>query len=88
MLTNSAWRWPSWSLSLRTLNGCVTAFSPFLGNGKHFPFLYFKRTVVIPPDYTGYRNFHRPSSVVVFATMFKQMPNWVFPVAQSAIDNQ
>ena len=33
---------------------CVTALSPLLGNGKHFPFLYVKRTLVIPLDITGY----------------------------------
>ena len=67
---------------------CVTAFSLLLGNGKHFPFLYFKRTVVIPLDYTGYRNFHRHRRVVVFTTMFKQTPNPVFTVSESAIDYQ
>ena len=51
---------------------CVTVLSPLLGNGKHFPFLYFKGTVVILLDYTGNRNFHRHSSVVVFATTFIQ----------------
>ena len=51
-----------------------TAISPLLGNGKHFPFLYFKGTVVIPLDNTGYRNFHRHSSINVLATTFKQMP--------------
>ena len=43
-------------------------FSPLLGNGKHFPFLYFKRKVVILHDYTGDRNFHRRNSIVVLAT--------------------
>ena len=42
-------------------------FSPRIGNGKHFPFLYFKRTVVILHDYTGNRNFYRHNSVVVLA---------------------
>ena len=49
---------------------------------------YFKRTVVIPLDSITYRNFHRHSSVVVFATTFKQTPNPVFTVSQSAIDYQ
>ena len=42
-------------------------FSPLLRKGKHFPFLYFKRTVVIFHDYTGNRNFYRHNSVVVLA---------------------
>ena len=56
---------------------CITVFSLLLGNGKHFPFLHFRRTEVIPLDYTGYRNFHRHNSAVVFATKFKRKPNWV-----------
>ncbi|CAH3132388.1 unnamed protein product [Porites lobata] len=44
---------------------CITVFSLLLGNGKHFPFLHFRRTEVIPLDYTGYRNFHRHNSAVV-----------------------
>ena len=56
---------------------CITVFSLLLGNGKHFPFHHFRRTEVIPLDYTGYRNFHRHNSAVVFATTFKRKPNRV-----------
>ena len=38
-----------------------------LGNGKHFPFLYFKRTVVIPFDSTRNGNFYRHSGVEAIA---------------------
>ena len=55
----------------------ITVFSLLLRNGKHFPFLHFKRTEVIALDYTGYRNFYRHNSAVVFATTFKQKPNRV-----------
>ena len=44
---------------------CITVFSLLLGRGKHFPFLHFKRTEVIPLDYTGH------NSAIVFATPFK-----------------
>ena len=67
---------------------CVTVFSPLLGNGKHFPFLYFKRTVVIHLDYTGNRNFHSHDSECVCKPAFKQMPTLVFTVALSAVDYQ
>ena len=45
---------------------------PSSWNRKTLLLLYFERTVVIPLDYTGNRNFHRHSNVVVFATPFKQ----------------
>ena len=56
---------------------CITVFSLLSGNGKNFPFLHFRRTEVIPLDYTGYRNFHRHNSAVVFVTTFKRKPNRV-----------
>ena len=62
-------QWPKWADKIRLEMAklasftpsfkWVTVFSRLLGNGKHFPFLYFKRTVVIPLDYTGNRNFYR-----------------------------
>jgi len=67
--------WPKWADKIRlemaklasfTPNfECVTVFSPLLGNGDQFPFLYFKRTVVITLDYAGNRNFHRRGSECV-----------------------
>ena len=57
-----------------------TAISPLLGNGEHFPFLYFRRTVVMPLDNTGYRNFHGHSNIVVFATTFIQMPDQLLTI--------
>ena len=45
---------------------------PSSWNRKTLLLLYFKRTVVIPLDYTGNRNFHRHSNFVVFATPFNQ----------------
>ena len=56
--------------------------------GKHFPFLYFKRTAVILHDYTGNRNFHSHDSECVCKPAFKQMPTLVFTVALSAVDYQ
>ena len=53
---------------------------PSSWNRKTLLLFYFKRTVVIPLDYTGNRNFHRHSNAVVFATPFNQRLSKCLPV--------
>jgi len=65
-LTSFDWRWPSCPLSSKNFKR-VLAFFPLFGDQKHFAFLYFKWTEVIPFDYAGYRNLNRHGAVVVFA---------------------
>ena len=69
--------WPEWANKLRLEVAKlppfiknfkrVPAFSPLFGDQKHFAFLYFKWTEVIPFDYAGYRNLYKHGVVVVFA---------------------
>jgi len=47
----------------------IPAFSPLFGDQKHFTFLYFKWTEVIPFDYAGYTNLNRHGAVVAFANL-------------------